>query len=230
MRAYRPILVLAFGALLLGACSPAPVPGKITVAWKLGYGVDCSQAGIDTIRVTVQEPGERELVAETFSCSALTATISDVPAGAYTVVVEGGVGSSFEYPAFTGTVGSVLVHEGDTTDAGKVTLEKLPPQQNPGHLEIGWSFDNGQLCRPNNVETVRVTVWRELVYKEYENTLECDDGTVKIDVQPGTYAVVLAGIDAEGKVVREATKEDIEVKQGENTSLVGSNGLVLAPL
>lgn len=230
MRAYGPTFALALGALLLAACSPAPVPGKITVEWKLGFGVDCSQGGIDTIRVTIQEPGERELVAETFSCTAGAATIRDVPAGAYTVVIEGGVGSSFEYPVFTGTVGSVLVREGETTETGKVTLEKLPPQQNPGGLEIGWSFDNGQLCRPNGVASVRVTVWRELVFKEYQNALECDEGKVKVEVQPGTYAVVLEGMDAEGVVVRQATKEDVEVKQGETTSLVGANGLVLAPM
>ena len=230
MRAYRPTLALALGALLLGACSPAPVPGKVTVEWKLGFGVDCAKAGIDTIRVTAQEPGERELVAETFSCSAGAATIRDVPAGACTVVIEGGVGSSFDYPVFTATVGSVLVREGDTAETGKVTLEKLPPQQNPGSLEIGWSFDNGQLCVPNGVETVRVTVWRELVFKEYEDTTDCNTGMVKVEVQPGAYAVVLEGMDAEGKVVRQATKEDIEVKQGETNSLVGANGLVLAPL
>jgi hypothetical protein len=213
--------VLAAAGALLAACGGDPAPGSIQVRWILGFGVPCNhqQAMIDTIRVRVLVPaGNREVAAQTFACTGGSGTVMNIPAGTYNLEIEGGVGSTFTTPVFTGSAGGVVVASGKAVDVGSVTLEKVPPTENPGGLQISWDFSSG-LCAANGVVNVRVQVWRELVFKAHDQTYPCDSPTVQLNVPPGKYGIVVEGLDKDGIVVRRGTKDDANVQQGSTTSV-----------
>jgi hypothetical protein len=213
--------VLAAAGALASACGGGSAPGSIQVRWLLGFGVPCNhpQAMIDTIRVRVLIPaGNREVAAQTFACTAGSGTVMNIPAGTYNLELEGGVGSSFTTPVFTGSVGGVVVASGKVVDVGSVTLSKVPPTENPGALQISWDFETG-LCAANGVVNVRVQVWRELVFKAHDETYPCDSPTVQLNVPPGRYGIVVLGLDKDGNVVRRGTKDDADVQQGSTTSV-----------
>jgi hypothetical protein len=216
--------ILATG-VLLGSCDGGgPAPGSIALRWKLGFGVTCDNpaANIDTIKVKVLSPKNIEVISQSFTCSSGTGTVANVPVGTYNLTVEGGVGSSFTQPVFTGTLGGVVVSPGKVADVGTVVLQKLPPTENPGGMQVSWTFQTG-LCGANGVKDVRLQVWRELVFAQHDKVYPCDipaPGYVALDVPPTTYGVVADGMDANGKIVRSGSKSDVTVQAGTTTTVV----------
>jgi hypothetical protein len=225
---------LAVIAVLAAGCGQSgPSPGSIQVKWQLGFDVPCThaEAGIDTVRVRVLEPGGREVFAPTFPCAARAGVVQEIPIGTYNLELEGGVGANFTIAVFAGSLGGVIVESGQTVKV-EAALEKVPPSQNPGGLQVAWTFEAG-LCGANNVANVRLLIWREMVYREHDQVYPCDTpapGYVELAVAPGEYGVVAEGLDVDGHVVRRATRGDVTVEQGLTTSLVGSEALLLEPV
>ncbi|MCA9667788.1 MAG: hypothetical protein KC503_19445 [Myxococcales bacterium] len=225
-------LACAFALSLVACGSNGPAPGEVKLSWLLGFGVQCdaTQADIDTIRVRLRLP-ERAVVDQEYSCSSGTATLTNVPPGTYALEVQGGKGANFDLVVFRATVPVVLVSSSEVTDVGKVQLEKVPPSENPGGLELSWTFESG-LCGANQVENVRVVVWRDLVFRQFDQAYACDipaPGYVHLDLEPGQYGVTLEGIDVEGRTTRRGQADGITIEQGKTIELKGSNAIVLAP-
>jgi len=209
---------------LLSACGGSSAPGTITVRWTLGFGVACddSRAQVNTIRVNVVVPGsKKELLSQEFTCSSTQGIVANVPVGTYNLEVLGGVGTGFAVPAFRGAAGGVIVKSGQTVDVGNVVLEKIPASDNPGVLQVTWGFTSG-LCGANGVANVRLQVWQDLVFKQHDQTYECDipaPGYIELNVPPATYGIVAEGLDVDGLVVRRGTKDNVDVQTGQTTNV-----------
>jgi hypothetical protein len=214
---------------LLGACDGGQPPGTIQLRWRIGYGVDCSdaRADINKIRVRVLQPQtNKELLAPaTFECVAGTGTLQGVPAGTYNLAIEGGKGADFTNPAFTGTAGGVVVKAGASVDIGTVVLAKVPETIDPGGLQIDWNFSGGNRCATVGVVNVRFQVWRDLVFLQHDKSYPCESPAFTLEVPPGLYGIIAEGIDANGKVVQRGTKPDAVVQQSGSTQVL----ITLAP-
>jgi hypothetical protein len=216
---------LLAASFLLATCdSGGPAPGSIALKWKLGFGVLCDNAAanIDTIRVKVLSPKNVETLSQSFTCASGTGVVAHVPVGTFNLTIEGGVGANFTQAVFTGSIGGVVVASGKVADAGTVVMQKVPPTENPGGLQVSWTFQTG-LCGANGVKDVRLQVWRELVYAQHDKVYPCDiptPGYVPLDVPPTTYGIVADGVDATGKIVRTGTKSDVTVQAGSTTTVV----------
>lgn len=232
-----PIFMLAVATALLAACGGGgPNTGIIQVRWKLGgFDVNCdapqardAQNRIpDTVRIRVihAQKNVEVVPSQAFACSSKSAILSNIPAGTYNLVLELGVGATFTQPIFTGTVGGVAVIAGKTADVGTVVLEKIPEAVDPGGLRIDW--DVGGRCGSVGVVTIRLQVWRELVFKQNEQTLDCDSPAVQLQVPPGRYGIIAEGLDQTGKVIRRGTEQNVQVQAAGQTVDVT---VVLAPV
>ncbi|MBI5527045.1 MAG: hypothetical protein HY897_11980 [Deltaproteobacteria bacterium] len=69
-----------------------------------------------------------------------------------------------------------------------------------GDISLRWAFDNAATCKDAKVEFVQVVVVRaESGLEEFDETLDCTDGSVVVtDFFPGSYHVVLNGLDGGG--------------------------------
>lgn len=225
---------IIFALLLCGvSCEPlGPGPGELTLGWKLGFGVECDDAaaGVTTIRATVLSSDSKLQVAEqTAACSAGSLRIERLPAGRYEVLVEAGDSADFTVALFSGRATGVVVAGDDVVSLGQVALAKIPPSQNPGELELSWTFSSG-LCGANGVETVTVLVWRELVYSEHSRSYPCDlpaPGYVALKLPPAEYGILLEGRNAEGALVKTAKNASVTIEIGRTTRLTGPDAMVL---
>lgn len=207
--------------------------GLIKLSWKIGSGIECSAtaATIDTIRVVATDSVSNETIAQkTYACSAGQATLTGIPVGTYSIVLEGALAS--ESATFRGSVAGVTVYDDKVADAGVIELEKLPPTTDPGGLRLSWAFKAG-LCGANDVSEVRLVVWKESVYRTHDQTYACDlaaPGYVHLALTAAIYDIDLQGLGTDGKQTASARKDSVGVKEGETTDLTGSNAMVLEPL
>jgi hypothetical protein len=229
-------------ALWFAGCGDnGPAPGSVQLAWKLGFGVACNdaRAGIDTIRVRFFQPATNQELKQynkDFSCSSSTGIVPMVPVNTYNLTVEGGNAANF-VASFTASVPAVVVKTGATLNLGTVVLEKVPPMEQAGNLQVSWTFQTG-LCGANNVSNVQLQVWRDLVYKQHDKIYPCDipaPGYVSLDVPAGGYGIIATGLDATGKIVRigeapaRPTDPPVMVDMNQTTSLTGTSAIVLGP-
>lgn len=218
-------LVLSCAPLFALACGGSPAGSTLSFTWKLGAGVTCTDAGIDSIRVRVLNPQTKKDVktpAPSFACSVFTGNILNVAAGTYNVSLEGILAAAPDDVLWSVTVNGVVVKPTDKTlQLGLARLAKVPPTVNPSALQVSWRFSDGRFCTPNGVAQVRLTAWRERAFIEHDKTYECDLGGAQVALPPGIYSVIAEALDAAGVVTAEKQEDNINMStSGASTELV----------
>jgi hypothetical protein len=79
------LLPLLATATLLGGCAETD-PGSALIKYRIGNDKTCAEAGVDQIKVTLDE---EDGIDETFPCGEGEFLYEGIPVGKYTVIVEG---------------------------------------------------------------------------------------------------------------------------------------------
>jgi hypothetical protein len=218
MTSLRSIWVAASCVVLSAACGGGTVGSTVSFSWRLGAGVTCADAGIDTIRARVINAQSKKDVltpAPTFQCGVFTGNILNVAAGTYNLTLEGILAAAPTSVVWTATVSGLTIKSGEkTTAVGLVRLAKIPPTVNPSALQASWRFSDGRFCTPNGVAQVRITAWRDRAFLEHDKTYDCDNGSAQIALPPGVYSVIAEAINATGVVVTEAQQDNVNMSTG----------------
>lgn len=207
-----------FMSLSLVACGEDTPTGSIQFGWKLGFGVACNDpaAGIDTVRARLFNPTTKKDIGNpvSFQCGLFAGVMPTVPVGTFNVIIEGGVGAAFTQPVFTGAANGVVVAKSKPTELGDIRLAKIPPTETPGSVNLSWRFQSGKMCIPLAVAQVSVTAWREKVYLETQKTYDCVNSSQQLVLPESTYGFTAEAIDAKGRVVTHAEKDNVVVGSG----------------
>ncbi|MBT9556215.1 MAG: hypothetical protein IV100_09310 [Myxococcales bacterium] len=121
------------------------------MSWLIG-GSTCAGSGLATVEITLVD-ARGAVDAGSAACQVGNYVFRTVPEGQYRIEVDG-------FPAddaiatYSGLVEPVVVRANFPNAAPAVALT-----QNPGGIDAIWSFDNGQLCSFNGVDTVELTLW-----------------------------------------------------------------------
>ncbi len=163
---------------VVGGCNTEDTKNyNVPISWTLGGNTDCSWpiqsvlTPIDDIAVTVWEnEGDEEPLAPvvTVSCDDLGYEIPRLKRGTYFVEVVG-----------------LAEYEGSELSILKETMEIKAPYQDEhdneflliqakGAIHVTWSFENNQMCGPNEVTTMDINLYPE-------ESVDCNDGQYTIE-------------------------------------------------
>lgn len=216
----RLVLVSSFslGVLALGCGSD---PGSMLVGWNVGLSSNCAEAGISTVRITLEEEGGSTLGPFDAACAAgeggATFKISDVDEGAYAISLEGldadgGV-------IYTGrSTGRTNVSEGKAATPAPITLSPAPAS-----LTVQWRFVDGLGCpaQEGAPTTVRVILFKS-DSEEANETAPCVDsqlviGDLEADEDYDVQVTALAG----STPLYRYSELDIALEDGEQRTVIG---------
>jgi hypothetical protein len=199
------ILVLVFGYTLMSGCETAEEmqAGAIDVSWTVG-GTTCTASGVSMVQVSILS-SNKVVDTTTAACQLGEATITNLPAGRYTVQVDG-YGTDLSYPLYFGMAPNVEVKAGQTT-----VIPEIEMAEKPGALDLTWSFDNGKICAFAGVDSLDIAIWDNHSNKVYAETLPCDPTVARAIAEMGqpsrslydrSVGVVIEGLYAGGYTLR----------------------------
>ncbi len=203
----RLLLTTLVAGLLGSGCIivPGAQRGDITVDWTFA-GQTCAAVGVQSVRLTL--PGETLENGGVFPCgTVLPVTLHDFRNGSYPFTAEGLDGSGYVLFRKAGT----FVVNGDVFQT--ITLDWAV-----GGAEVGWTLSANGVnvsCAQAGVSTVYVNfraadgTW---VYGETGDAQACNAITVGYDyLQPGTYAVYVAGRDTFNRIYEPANTVNLPI-------------------
>lgn len=165
---------LAWACALLGwaSCGPedSKPPGSISLQWRFG-GKSCSDFGVVEVRVSVRKDKEDVLnPPPTFPCEhgASGVVLEDVPAGTYTLALEG--------LTATGRADYQGIRNGVRVESGKETVVSPPVnlELKKSEVLLNWEFLQGTgHCNGNRVQLVQVIVFDRAATPVYDAEHPC---------------------------------------------------------
>ena len=197
-------------------------PGAIAVRWSVGLSGTCTDAGITTVRITLNEEGGSTLGPFEASCEAGRSAegfkISDVDVGSYSIDLAGLDADGAVI--YTGrSSGRTNVSEGKTATPAAIVMSPAPAQ-----LTIQWKFANGLGCAvQDGVPTdVQVTLFKSNSLETTESA-DCVDSQVVIgDLEADTdYDVQVTAVDRSGTPLYRFDQLDIALADGEQMTILG---------
>ena len=140
-------LIVGLSALFLCACDNSGTTGdtgsiSFSLEWKSGSsgetglaltanGDVCQDYQISTINATVYDATDKNIASKSFACTDHSGSFAAIPAGAgYRLVIKGMVSGN---PNWTGQKGGLAVTDGQTTNAGTISMtysgsDETPPE------------------------------------------------------------------------------------------------------
>ena len=209
----RAILFFALlGALVFGCDSESGKTYDVPVSWNIGGAQTCSQlvgpigdqvqVDFDDMRISVYEDEEATEPLEspvTATCSDFEYTIPRLERGSYLVKVEAmGEYDGEDLPIYSGTIEIAAPYDEDEDD------NEVGLLLSKGSVHVTWSFDNGLMCGPNDVEMMSVSMSGD------ETEVECSVGELEVsDLMAFTnYDLSIEALDVDGDVVFDGDYED----------------------
>ncbi|MFT7624320.1 MAG: hypothetical protein ACI9WU_003507 [Myxococcota bacterium] len=173
-------LVIACGlmALVVAGCgggSDFEAAGSMELSWGVG-GTTCSAVGVSTVRVSIYD-AVGLYTTENTACQLATMEVRELPAGSYTIQVDGFRAGS-DVPSYSGTLAAIDVRPDTLTVAPRIEMTEMP-----GGLDVIWRFDSGDLCGFMGVDTIILNVWDGHSNRIYESSLPCDPFTAKMEME-----------------------------------------------
>jgi hypothetical protein len=145
--------------------------GAIELSWAIG-GSTCGAAGISLVEVTVYNAehynAEQIYSSTTVACELGKIQIPNIPAGAYSVRIDG-IHQSTDKPIYEGSALNVEVQPNQVTVVPRINLT-----EKPGAIDLTWRFETGTLCSFTGVDTVDVSVWDIHSVQVWREILPCD--------------------------------------------------------
>ncbi len=175
----KSLVPLALISLSLAACGGDEPIGGLKVPFVLGASQECTSIGVEQVRVTATmiEDGEQGAsFEETGACSAGEVTLTDIPIGTYSLVLEGldAAGLTILDNLAPGGKVQAEVLEGQTNTSESVTLRPAPAL-----LRMRWSLavDGFQaMCADVNIARFTVEVYKgDGLNLLTSHTFSCDD-------------------------------------------------------
>jgi len=169
------LALLSVGATGCGAEAGA---GSVRVFWVVA-GSTCSDAGVASVRIFVEDSEGTSVVSRPIVQSCANGlegvVVRDVPAGSWTVRIEG---LDVEARTFLeGTRGDVQVGSGRETKVSPAIQLSLISSR----VRLVWKFENGDLCSTNGVDWVEVNVFKGLEGQIDSKTWTCEPEVVHPD-------------------------------------------------
>jgi hypothetical protein len=203
------------GSVFLPGCSDVPGTGDASIRWGIGLVGSCSEAGLSTVTVTLEDGSGGIIAAQDASCASGRIDLNDVPVGIYRVVATGFDADGF--PAYEGSSEEVRVTEGVESGPWAVRLSPLPAA-----VGVTWYFAGGRLCTAYDVIDVAVRLFRADA-EVFETSSECDDGALDLDdLDSGVYDVLVEGLDREGMPRYRATLSDVTLPPGRHIEVAAA--------
>lgn len=223
----HPILGLLLASVLamgVTGCGDTRGVGLLTVSWVVG-GPGCEAAGVDVVRIRVIEDGVNltpEVVPQPCEAGLAGFTLADVPAGRFTVLLEGL--TSEGNAEFEGRVEGVRIRENQETVTAPVVL-----LLKPASLRLRWGFRNQLLCGSNGVQTIHATLIDDIGNEVLvPPPFPCELPLNESDVEGGvlltnlparrTLSVLLYGMNVEG-IARHFGYGEVDTAPGEVSTL-----------
>jgi hypothetical protein len=157
--------------------------------------IDCAVAGVEHVEFILQRTDATQAdIIETMPCTSNGAVISNLPAGAYVVVLDGwGRFEGQDLLLYTREV-EVRVRDNRSLDLGDVPLSRV--EASFGDLEVAWTIAEG--CAAAGVAQVDVSVQRStLAIPEDSFTVDCTAVlATRQTFVPGAYVVTVVGQSA----------------------------------
>lgn len=196
-------MMLALAALastvLVGCDSEDTKTYDVPITWNVGGGLECTwsvQGGtlveLDEVTVTVYENEDDEEPMDApvpVSCSDFEYTIPRLKRGTYWVKVQA-------WGEYDGNDLPILVDEAEVRAPYKDSHDNdFTLFLAPGDIHVTWSFENGLMCGPNEIENIDISLADEDV--------ACDDGEYTVEDKPGfsEYNVMVNALDADDDVL-----------------------------
>ncbi|MBS2028988.1 MAG: hypothetical protein JST54_13890 [Deltaproteobacteria bacterium] len=177
-------------------------PGNLTVFWAFPNNINCAEAGVDHVQVTI--PGEALDNNGYYPCSTSGSqgiVLTNFGPGTYPVTVN--ALDSNDNPLYVGSNTAFI--DGDQS----VTVALAQTYSSNATLQLRWGFldaQNNQLsCATAGVSNVQITI-----NNFAPSVVPCSQGGVQgSSVGPlnaGSYTVVLDGLDANGNAIYSTTQ------------------------
>lgn len=209
---------LLLGLLVVGCGSD---PGSIAVSWRIGLSGSCDEAGITTIRITLEEEGGSILGPFEAGCEAgedgSTFKIADVDEGSYTIKLQGL--NSDGGITYTGeSTGRTSVSAGKTS-----TPQPVPLSPAPASMTIQWRFNDGLGCPAQDGAPDEVVV---ILFKDdSEEANISEDCVTSLVVIPDlgrseNYDIQVTAVNGATPLFR-FSQEDVTLADGEQKTITG---------
>jgi hypothetical protein len=161
----RLAIILAMG--MMYSCSSGSSFGSLNVNWLIAVG-DCEESGVEVLNFRLLENGVDALVPfETAKCNrGIQGTkegikIEGIPAGTYTLVIEGLKAVEDEKEKTTielvGVSENVVITDRQLTSIPPVILTLKTAT-----LRLSWKFSNGKMCGTNGISSVQASLIDDL--------------------------------------------------------------------
>jgi hypothetical protein len=124
-----------------------------------------------------------------FDCEDREGVIRDLAPGNYVFRIEAFAPGGMLW--YDGTTGRVQVRPDGLTTGAPVVMEATPAD-----YSVKWNF-GGPLCSQAGVDRVTVMVFDLQGTVEVMTEAECNEGTVRMTLQPGQYDVVIQALSPE---------------------------------
>jgi len=167
---YYPAILIVAACLVALACGSSEDLGILRVHWAVG-GSTCSSALLTSARIHVLD-GDTDVVTPVPTANCVDGTsgllLSEIPAGSYTVWVEGLDSSNNSF--YEGKREDVKVSGGKET----VVDPPITLSMKKAALRLKWNFTNGGLCSGNAVAHMDVSVFDTTSNVVFSDTTLCD--------------------------------------------------------
>jgi hypothetical protein len=218
---------IAFLALVVSAALVAcdddtsPQLGDVQVTYRIGSGSStCEDVNIAFVRVYMMTSETTSEMDETFACDPdrQTVTLQDVPAGSYTVRVEGL--NSANAIIYTGTSTMEIEVEADSTNGPvSVVLNQLRPA-----MLIWTGFVDPGGCSRAEVVDIVIRVYENGASLIYDETFECpvrlDDGLLIEGLsETSSYDLRIRGTNSNSEYTYEYNENGVTVSPGAPTEI-----------
>lgn len=191
MRKTALVTIMALALSASAGCGDSSYFGDLLIHYRIGSGVTCAAAGIDSIEVTL-DGSEHDPAPWIAPCNDRTSDLlfRDVPVDVYDVTVRG-LDEDGE-PIFDGSQDGVTIVEGDVTETRNITLTVMNPS-----LRLIWTFPGGTMCGVNGVSELHVVLYRQSINVERDiDDVPCQPGQYVIeDLFPDEYDIRVRAFD-----------------------------------
>jgi hypothetical protein len=188
------------------------------VRWRIGAGSTCEDAGLSTVRISLEESGGETLGPFDASCDVGLSqpfVIKDVDTGDYFVDLSGL--DEDDLVRYSGRSDDrVSVQEGKLSSPSTIILSPVQAT-----IQIQWRFTDGLNCASHGVTSVHAEAFLN-DRREAEGDADCElePNIVLSDLGEGTYDVVVTAVSDTGDPVYGFTEHDLELAAGQLAPLI----------
>jgi hypothetical protein len=146
------LIAACLTGLLATGCgeSSTDPPGNMQVSWSMGIE-SCQGLGMAVVDVSLIGADGFVYDTQRVACTLKTYLFRNIPAGAYSVQVDG-YRANAPTPEYEGFTELINVAPQETA------LANVPLDRRPGSINVSWGFADGSLCGFAGVDSVRLTI------------------------------------------------------------------------